>query len=467
MDRPANDQSAGPARAPRAGRFLVFTALFLAATVAFRVLLAAPPDQRAEATNDGRFATVWEAWRTIGAEGALEEAAVPEAAARAVQHMAIVAEQDPAALSSRLETMTATPPSSVPEGLGDVWRAWRLLREDEAPVSSETLARAAIAGLGAGADPALRYLSEDEFETVRDYFAGDTYEGIGAFVVATPDGPAIDEVFVGEPADRAGLRPGDVIVAVDGRSTAELDLQAMIETVKGPPGSDVRLRVLSAGETEPRDVVVTRATVPGPSLRSEVLDGDIGYIWLFRFHRGTAEEFHRRVESQMDQGARGIVLDMRYNPGGSLESAVRVASEFLSNGIVMYEVSNEGEREDWPVREGGIAPEIPLAVIVNGGSASAAEVVAGALQAHGRAQLFGARTYGKGSVQTFRQLSDGSALYLTVARWFTPDGRVIQDNGITPDVQLPRTGSRFDVQLIAAHARVLELVAERERLAAA
>ena len=462
MNRPETDQPAGANRASRPGRFFAFAALFLAATVVFRVLLVAPPDQRAEAANDGRFATVWEAWQTIGAEGAFTESRIPDAAARAVQHMAIVAQQDPVSLSDRLQTVTAAPPSLVPEGLGDVWRAWRLLRDDGSSVSVELLARAAIAGLGAETDPALRYLSKDEFEAVKDYFAGDTYEGIGAFVVGTPDGPTIDEVFIGEPADRAGLKPGDLILAVGDRSTEGLDLQQVTDAVKGPPGSDVRLRILPAGETEPREVTVTRATVPGPSLRSEVLDGDVGYIWLFRFHRGTAEEFHRRVESQIEQGIRGIVLDMRNNPGGSLDSAVSIASEFLSNGIVMYEISNDGGREDWAVREGGIAAEIPLAVIVNSASASAAEVVAGALQAHDRAQLFGATTYGKGSVQTFRQLSDGSALYLTVARWFTPDGRVIQGNGITPDVQLPSTGPRIDIHLIAAYAQVMQLAERRE-----
>jgi carboxyl-terminal processing protease len=129
----------------------------------------------------------------------------------------------------------------------------------------------------------------------------------------------------------------------------------------------------------------------------------------------------------------------------------------------MYEVSNGGEREDWAVRDGGIAPELPLVVIVNGGSASAAEVVAGALQAHGRARLFGSRTYGKGSVQTFRQMSDGSALYLTIARWYTPDGQVIQDRGISPDVSIPvvrgsTTDVSPDVPLIVAYTELLESV---------
>ncbi len=466
MDHPEIEHVTDASQRSRPGLFVTFLALFLAVTVAFRVLLVAPAEQRAEAADDGRFATVWEAWRALGTERELAESRTPGAAARAVQHMAIVADHDPISLSDRLESVIGTPPSSVPNGLDDVWRAWQLLRDDGSPVSTEMLTRAAIAGLGAAADPALRYLSSDEFESVRDYFEGDPYEGIGAFVIETSAGPMIEEVFVGEPAERAGLKSGDVIQAVDDRSTVGFSVQKIVELVKGPPGSDVRLSVLPAGESEPRDVIVTRATIPEPSFRSEVFEGDIAYIWLFRFHRETGEEFRRKLESLIGEGVRGIVLDMRYNPGGSLDAATSVASEFLSGGIVMYEIRNDERREDWVVQEGGVATEIPLVVVVNGHSASAAEVVAGALQAHGRADVFGTRTYGKGSVQTFRELSDGSALYLTVARWFTPDGRMIQDAGIVPDVRIPLTGSRIDIQLVAAYSRVLGLADQRDSAAA-
>lgn len=441
------------------GRLFTVFALFAALTILSRVLLVAPPEQRAEATDDGRFATVWEAWRTLGDEIAPDDSETSTAAARAVRQMAIVANEDPVSLSDRLPTVSSPTPPSVPEGLQDVWRAWRLLKVDYADLSTESLARAAITGLGADSDPALRYLSPDEFEDILDYFDGDTYEGIGAFVTESKRGPMIDEVFIGEPADKAGLVEGDVILSVDGKSTVGLELGRVIEIVKGPPGSEVELLILSEGETAPRTLVITRATVPGPSLRSEILDGEIGYIWLFRFHRESGDEFHKKLQSLIDQGVRGLVLDMRGNPGGSLGSAAQIASEFLSDGIVMYEISNNGEREDWAVRDGGLSPELPLVVIVSGGSASAAEVVAGALQAHRRARLFGSTTYGKGSVQTFRQLSDGSALYLTIARWYTPDGQVIQGRGIAPDVSIPvLRRSPTDVPLIVAYTELLEMV---------
>ncbi|MDA1096613.1 MAG: S41 family peptidase, partial [Chloroflexi bacterium] len=224
---------------------------------------------------------------------------------------------------------------------------------------------------------------------------------------------------------------------VDGPSTDGLDLGAVVDLIKGPPGSDVLLEILRVGGIESVIVVVKRAVVPGPSLKSEMLEGDIAYIWLLRFHQETGNEFRRKLQSLIDDGARGLVLDMRENPGGSLSAATFIASEFLSDGIVLYEVSNSGKREDWPVQSGGIALDLPVVVIVNGHSASAAEVVAGALQSHDRARLYGSTTYGKGSVQTFRQLADGSALYLTVARWHTPDGREIQGLGIEPDIFVP------------------------------
>ena len=445
-------------RTRRRGRLITAFVIFVAATIAFRVFLIAPPEQRGEVADNGRFATVWEAWRTLGNEHPADDSATSNAAAEAVKQMAIVASEDPITLSDRLLTLNADAPSSVPEGLEDVWRAWRLLRNDYADVSSETLARAAISGLGLDSDPALRYLSKDEFESLRDYFGGDTYAGIGAFVSESPRGPMIDEVFTDEPADLGGLDPGDVILSVDGQSTADLSLDRVVEIIRGPSGSMIELEILPASGTVPKTVVITRATVPGPSLRSEVLEGEIGYIWLFRFHSETGDEFRRKLAALMEEGIRGLVLDMRDNPGGSLNSAVKVASEFLSDGIVMYEISNDGARDDWPVREDGIAPDLPLAVIVNGASASAAEVIAGALQAHQRAKLFGTRTYGKGSVQTFRPLSDGSALYLTVAYWHTPDGRLIQDRGIDPDVPLSMsTRSVTDVPLVVAYSAVLDL----------
>jgi carboxyl-terminal processing protease len=465
MNPSGSPQFPPTAQPNRHGRLFTLFVIFLAITVGFRVLFVATPEQRAEAIDDGRFAAVWEVWQALGSEHDPDESATSTAAARAVVQMAIVADEDPSTLSDRLLSYAVAVPPSVPEGLEDVWRAWSLLKSDYASVSTESLARAAISGLGE-ADAALRYLSGEEFDTIRDYFAGDTYEGIGAFVTESDAGPMIDEVFIGEPADRAGLMPGDVILTVDGVSTKGLAMERIVEIIKGPLGSDVDIEFLRPGETEPTMVIVTRATVPGPSIRSEMLEGEIAYIWLFRFHQETGGEFHRKLEALIDQGVRGVVLDMRGNPGGSVGSAIQVASEFLSGGIVMYEISNDGEREDWPVRADGLTPNIPLAVIVNRASASAAEVVAGAIQSHGRAELFGTRTYGKGSVQTFRRLRDGSGLYLTIARWYTPDGKEIQDSGIEPDVRLPFSITTIgDVPLVAAYSAVLDLADSAELLA--
>jgi len=192
------------------------------------------------------------------------------------------------------------------------------------------------------------------------------------------------------------------------------------------------------------------------------LEGDVGYIWLFRFHQGTGEEFRRTLQSLMDQGARALVLDLRYNPGGPLRGASGVASQFLSSGIVMYEITNDGKRLDWDIEKGGIARSLPLAVLANEASASSAEVVAGALQDAKRAKVYGNRSYGKGSVQTFQELSNGGALYVTVAHWYTPSGRQIQDYGIEPDVEAfpfrDGAGRTIDLPLALAYSDLLDVV---------
>lgn len=446
-------------------RVALLTALFLifvASALTFRFLMAAPPDLRTTITPERQFAVVWEAWRALETASGTHAPSGPGAAARAVEQMALVANVDPTELPARLEKVTQRPPSSVPQGLDDVWRAWRVIHSERPKTPTEAVVRAAIQGL-AGEDPAARYLDSSDYEGARDYFQGAAYEGIGAWVGEGEDNGKpivfISETMPDSPAAAAGLRRGDIILSVNGQSIEGLVQRQVVEMVRGPRGTEVQLQVRGLEETETRTVKVTRGLVNTPSLQSDISgDGMIGYIRILVFQTDTGTEFRQTLRSLLDQGIKGLVLDMRNNPGGSLRGATAVASEFLEDGIVMYEISNEGKREEWPVESNGIAQDLPLVVVVNEYSASAAEVVAGALQDRDRAKLYGTTTYGKGSVQQFQELSNGGALYATVSHWYTPGGRQIQDSGIAPDIQILAASPAVDVQLYAAYSDLKDLL---------
>ncbi|MBI4236758.1 MAG: PDZ domain-containing protein, partial [Chloroflexi bacterium] len=373
-------------RPRRAALYVALLIAFAALALAFRLFLAAPPEKRAALASESQVAVIWEAWHVL--ENTAGTAGLPEkqVAADAVRAMALAVRENPADFSKRLESLKRRPPSSVPSGLADVWRAWQLLRVEHPEMPVKDLADAAILGLASGTgDPATHYLEVPQYEEARGYFEGDTYEGIGAWVDETDEGIVISETFVGGPGEAAGLRRGDRILAVNGHSTEGLTHEEVVTLIKGPRGTQVELRVQGSEDPQPRTVVATRELIPGPSLLSDIYSNEIGYIQLFRFHQTTGEEFRRTLQSLLDQGIQGLILDLRNNPGGSLRGATAVASQFLSDGIVLYEIGNTGERQDWKVEADGIAPHLPLVVIVNGASASAAEIVAGALQDAGRA----------------------------------------------------------------------------------
>ena len=255
----------------------------------------------------------------------------------------------------------------------------------------------------------------------------------------------ISDVFLGGPAELAGLQAGDGIVSVDGVSAIGMAVDDLVQIVKGESGTEVVLEIRRPwdDDTSLMSVPVVRGVV-ATSLEARVLGEDtgrplVGYIAVERFHRETGQDFHAALGTLLERDIAALILDVRSNPGGSLSGAVSMVGEFVPDGLAMYEVTREGRRIEWEVNDDGQAFELPLAVLVNGFSASASEVVAGALQDHDRATVYGTRTYGKGSVQTFQELSDGSALYVTVSSWFTPSGRQIQGTGIAPDVTVSWT----------------------------
>ena len=280
-----------------------------------------------------------------------------------------------------------------------------------------------------------------------------SFEGIGALVEPVNEdkrtGVRVVHPFEGSPAEKAGRRKGDEIIAVDGEDVTNMLLDEAVSLIRGPAGSDVVLTV-KRGDEEPFEVTITRAKVEIPVLESKMLDDNIFYVKLNEFSDPSADKLEAALKQGLDDGAEAIIFDLRGNPGGRLDMAIRIASMFIEDGVIVKET---GKRNIEHKATGDlIVPEdIPVVVLVDGGSASASEIVAGALQDYGRALLIGEQTFGKGSVQTLFDMPDGSMLRITSAHWYTPKGRQINGQGLRPDLVVsPSLDAEEDLQLQAA-----------------
>jgi carboxyl-terminal processing protease len=315
----------------------------------------------------------------------------------------------------------------------------RRVRDDYVDsVSGDQLDRAAVDGMLASLDPHSSFLDGAEYEAMRVSTTGH-YSGVG-LEVAEKDGRIVVVAPIeGSPADRAGVRAGDVLLEVDGHAVEAGRLAEAIEHMRGFVGSYVRVAVARDGEPEPLQFALERSEVQVRTVRAEPLPGHFGYVRITHFSDSTPRDFDRQL-SQLQEAAplAGLVLDLRGNPGGVLESAVTVADDLLDAGVIVRaEGRTAASRFEMRATEGDLLRHAPVVVLVDHGSASGAEIVAGALRDHGRATLMGERTFGKGSVQTVMPLPDGQALKLTTSRYFTPSGASIHDRGIEPDVALP------------------------------
>jgi carboxyl-terminal processing protease len=351
-------------------------------------------------------------------------------------------------------------PADLEELFAPFWETWEIIHQRfvDQPLDDEALMRGAIQGmLDALGDEHTSYMDPDQFQQANIPLEGE-YEGIGAWVDPDSEFLTIVSPMPGSPAEEVGLQPGDQIIAVDGEDMAGIDGNLVIRRVLGPAGTDVTLTIHREGTPEPFDVVITRARITIPSVDSRMLDNNIAYIQLITFGDTTTTDLHDALEELLDLNPQGLILDLRNNGGGYLETAIEVASEFIDDGVIMYEQFGDGRLETFNATGRGIATEIPLVVLVNGGSASASEIVAGAIQDLGRGKLVGTITYGKGSVQQWIPLStEDGAVRVTVARWLTPNKRQISEIGLTPDeiVELPEvdpnatedTGELEDTQL--------------------
>jgi len=336
-----------------------------------------------------------------------------------------------------------TKPAPLPKELSLVEEAWYAILNDyvdKESIDLKVLSSGAIKGmLEAVNDPYTDYFNADEYELIKNLNIEGSYGGIGASVSIDDGQIIVVTPFKDTPAERAGIKPKDSILEINGESTEGMSLDKAALKIMGEPGTQVTLMVLHKGEEEPVTLVITREEIDLPSVYSEILPDNIAHIEITRFTSRTGSEFISALEAALDQDVAGVILDLRDNTGGVVISAVTVTSQFLKDGVVLYTVDSEGGKQEWGVESGGIATDLPLAILVNENSASGSEVVAGALQDYERGPLVGTLTFGKGSVNHFRQLSDGSAIYITIGRWETPDGRLIEGQGLSPDIEVGLT----------------------------
>ncbi len=322
------------------------------------------------------------------------------------------------------------------EILRPVLEAYDLLRQEyvnKGELTDEVLRAAAIRGMiEALDDPYSSYLSPGQFKVSGDFDG--QFEGIGATVGIFEGQLIIQTPLPNSPALDAGILPGDLVLSVDGENLTGMTLTEAVLIVRGPKGSSVVLEVVHLGEREPQEITIVRDNIVLSSVRGRVLEPEIGYIELSEFQEHTPQQLRDALGDLEAQEVRGLILDLRYNNGGLLSKAVDVASEFLANGNVLTTMDSNGEEEVYDVNPVGTALDIPLVVLVNGFTISSAEIVAAALQDHGRALVVGSRTFGKGSVSTITPLSDGAGLNIVNSRWFTPNGKAIEGAGLEPDI---------------------------------
>ena len=333
-------------------------------------------------------------------------------------------------------------PAAAKSDFGLMAEAWNTIHEhyvDQAAVKRTRLTYGAISGMVAALGDVghSAFYTPDMIKQEEEFTKGE-YKGIGAEIRMKDGQVAIVTPLDGSPAQKAGLKPGDIIIAVDGKDIAGLGLRQVVKRITGPVGTKVSLRILDPSTGKVREFILKRANITENPVSWDRISGTgIVHLRIAGFSENTTKNLKKAIVAIKKEKAKGIILDLRNNPGGLLKSAISSASQFLENGNVLLEKNAKGRIKKVPVQKGGVALHIPMVSLINGGTASAAEIVAGALQAHGRSKLLGTKTFGTGTVLREFPLSDGSALMLAVEEWLTPKGKTIWHKGIKPDLVVP------------------------------
>ncbi len=361
--------------------------------------------------------------------------------------------QSPAAPFRAFPTAPHSPETA--ESFEPFWEVYDLVqtRYFEQPVDDDLLAEGAINGLLAALDdPHTRYLSPQDEIAEREGFEGEI-QGIGVEVTIEDDKLTVVSPIEGSPAYAAGLRPGDVLREADGVDLAGMSVMEAAQLIRGPVGTTVALLVERDGETF--EIDIERDVIKIDSVRGEILDENLAYVRLSHFGTRTSQELDGILSDLLAQEPDGLILDLRHNPGGALDAVVDIADEFLPEGTVLIQEFADGIEREYNASDKGAAEEIPLVVLIDEGSASASEVLAGAIHDRDRGVLIGQTTFGKGTVQTWQELSNGGGVRITFARWLTPDELWVHGEGLAPDisVELPEVedvDDFTDTQLQAA-----------------
>lgn len=320
------------------------------------------------------------------------------------------------------------------------WEAWKIINDNfyGVPIDQEKMGYGAVGGMvDSLGDEHTAFEDAKRAAYLQTQLSG-SFEGIGATVEMVSGRLTIIAPIKGTPADQAGLQAGDVILQVDDTPIVNMDVEQAISIIRGPKGSQVHLKV-QRGSSPAFDVAVTRDTINVPEITAKMLENDsIAYVQLSEFGEKAPDELHKALSDALAKNPKALIFDLRGNPGGYLTVAIQVASEFIKEGkVVLIEKFKSGDQKTYPTQAGGLATQIPMVLLVNEGSASASEILAASLRDYKRATIIGQKTYGKGSVQTTHQLSDGSQLRVTIANFYSPLDITINHVAITPDVAIP------------------------------
>ena len=365
-------------------------------------------------------------------------------------------------LGSLIGKYSEARPGYIPEDInfGLFWEVWDALKEnyvDKDKLNEKQMFYGALRGLVASLkDPYTVFMNPKIAHDFAEDLAG-AFEGIGAEIGIKNEVLTIIAPLPDMPAQKAGVLAGDKVLAIDGETTAGINIDEAVNKIRGPKGTDVVLTIARTGNTELKDITITRGAILVSSVRTDAKD-NIFIIHLTNFNDDTESAFNKAVKGAIAAEPKGIILDLRNNPGGYLDTAIEVSSEWVEEGVVVTEWYDEERQIEHLARGRARLKNYPTVVLVNEGSASASEIVSGALKDYGLAVIIGKKTFGKGSVQTLTKLEDGSSVKITVAKWLTPSGQSINDEGITPDQEVGLTLEDYNADIDPQMDRAMEIL---------